>query len=50
MKHLRNVFKIEQQVFFYGNYDTPIDPLVSQKDHVGAVAHDIWKVTGYWFK
>ena len=50
MKHLRNVFKIEQQVFFYGNYDTPMDPLVSQKDHVGAVAHDVWKVTGYQFK
>jgi len=49
MKHLKKAFKIEERVFFYGNYDIPADPLVLPGDHIEAAAYDVWKATGYRF-
>ena len=47
MKHLKKVFKTTEHVFFNGTYDIPVDPLISDKEHVKMTAHDVWKVTGY---
>ncbi|KAH8982149.1 hypothetical protein EDB83DRAFT_2326588 [Lactarius deliciosus] len=49
MKQLKSVFKSADRVFFHGLYNSPLDPLTSEKDHIKATAYDIWKVTGYRF-
>lgn len=50
MKQLKNIFKTSEHVFFYGSYDIPMDPLVSDKEHVQAIAHNVWKESGYRFR
>ena len=50
MKQLKKVFKTSERVFFYGSYDTPANPLVSDKEYVQLTAHDIWKASGYRFR
>jgi hypothetical protein len=34
---------------FHGNYTIAEDPLVSSKERVKMMAHEVWKVTGYRF-
>ncbi len=50
MKQLKKIFKTKERIFFHGSYNAPVDPLISDKDHVRATAHDVWKVTGYRFR
>jgi len=50
MKSLKNVFKTTEDVFFHGSYTIPVDPLVTDKEHVQITAHDLWKATGYRFR
>jgi hypothetical protein len=50
MKQLKEVFETSERVFFCGSYDIPADPLISDKEHVRATAHEVWKVSGYRFK
>ncbi|KAF8257921.1 hypothetical protein EI94DRAFT_1816526 [Lactarius quietus] len=49
MTQLKKIFKTSDHIFFHGCYDVPADPSMSDKDHVKATAHEIWKVTGYRF-
>ncbi|KAJ6546393.1 hypothetical protein DFH09DRAFT_927184, partial [Mycena vulgaris] len=46
---LRHAFKTEKHVEFRGTYQTPEDPLVSDKERVEMTIYEIWKVTGYRF-
>ena len=50
MTHLKKVFKKSDRVFFFACYDSPVDPLTSDKDLINATAHEIWRITGYRFK
>ena len=50
MKQLKQTFKTSERIFFNGSYDLPADPLISDKEHVSATAHNIWKVSGYRFR
>ena len=50
MIHLKRVFELSSDIFFHACFDSPVDPLTSDKDLVNATAHKIWKVTGYRFK
>ncbi|KAF8508628.1 hypothetical protein BU17DRAFT_70752 [Hysterangium stoloniferum] len=49
MKSLRQVFKTNKMVFFYGCYQKSDDPLVSDKEHIQMTAYEIWRVSGYRF-
>ncbi|KAJ6580083.1 hypothetical protein DFH09DRAFT_1246058 [Mycena vulgaris] len=40
---LRHAFKTEKHVEFRGTYQTPEDPLVSDKEHVEMTIYEIWK-------
>ncbi|KII92985.1 hypothetical protein PLICRDRAFT_51294 [Plicaturopsis crispa FD-325 SS-3] len=46
---LQSCFKA-QNVFFHGRFVMPVDPLVTEKEHVQMMAHEVWKVTGYRFR
>lgn len=50
MKQLKNVFKTTECIFFHGCFDTPSDPLISEKDYVKRTTNDIWKASGYRFR
>jgi len=50
MEQLTRIFRTTEQVSFHGCYDTPVDPLVSDKDRVTVTAHNVWKATGYRFR
>ncbi|KAJ7661459.1 hypothetical protein DFH06DRAFT_1268903 [Mycena polygramma] len=39
-----------KHVDFRGTYQTPEDPLITDKEHVQMTVHEIWKVTGYRFR
>ncbi|KAF8136836.1 hypothetical protein K438DRAFT_2121544 [Mycena galopus ATCC 62051] len=47
---LRDTFKASKHVNFYGTYQTPTDPLITEKEHVQMTVLEIWKVTGYRFR
>ena len=50
---LRNHFRTKEQanngVEFAGEYVTPADPLISDKERVDMVIRETWKTTGYRF-
>ena len=46
---IRAGFKKDKHVEFYGTYNMPADPLVTDKERVDMIVHEIWKVTGYRF-
>ena len=50
MIHLKRVFEKSSRIFFHACYDSPVDPLTSDKDLINTTAHKVWKVTGYRFK
>ncbi|KAN0140684.1 hypothetical protein V8E53_001511 [Lactarius tabidus] len=50
MAQLKRIFRTTDNIFFHACYDLPADPLKSDSDHVSAVAHEIWQVTGYRFR
>ncbi|KAF7333854.1 SWIM-type domain-containing protein [Mycena venus] len=47
---LRDAFKSHKHVDFRGTYQTPEDPLMTDKEHVKMTIYEIWKVTGYRFR
>lgn len=49
MNGLREAFKLDTHVEFFGKYTRPADPLVSDRERVQMTVQDIWKVTGYRF-
>ena len=49
MTQLKKAFKTSDLIFFHAYYDLPADPLMTDRDHVKATAHEIWRVTGYRF-
>ena len=49
MKGLREAFKLNDHVDFFGAYTQPADPLVSDREYVQMTVQDIWAVTGYRF-
>ena len=50
MIHLKKVFEKSNRIFFHACYDSPVDPLTSDKDLINMTAHKIWRVTGYRFR
>lgn len=49
MRQLKKLFSTRERISFHGYYDAPTDRLLSDKAHVTATAHEIWKVTGFRF-
>ncbi|KAF8156162.1 hypothetical protein K438DRAFT_1777588 [Mycena galopus ATCC 62051] len=47
---LRDMFKASKHVNFYGTYQTPTDPLITENERVQMTVLEIWKVTGYRFR
>jgi hypothetical protein len=46
---LQKKCKDHHDVQLNGTYTTPEDPLVSNRERVQMLAHEVWKVTGYRF-
>jgi len=46
---IEECFQNSAHVEFYGSYNLPRDPLVSDNERVKMAIHEIWKVTGYRF-
>ncbi|KAJ7078963.1 hypothetical protein C8R44DRAFT_654310 [Mycena epipterygia] len=47
---LREAFKHNKHVDFRGTYQTPEDPLITDKERVQMTVYEIWTVTGYRFR
>ncbi|KAJ7029433.1 hypothetical protein C8F04DRAFT_1187647 [Mycena alexandri] len=47
---LRDAFKHSKHVNFRGTYQTPEDPLITDKERVQMAILELWKVTGYRFR
>ncbi|KAF7966149.1 hypothetical protein HWV62_39928 [Athelia sp. TMB] len=46
---LRTSFASSQHVAFHGTFKLPEDPLITPRERVQMIVHDIWRVTGYRF-
>ncbi|KAK1222359.1 hypothetical protein PQX77_014797 [Marasmius sp. AFHP31] len=49
LQELRQNFSEHPDVDFRGEFTLPTDPLVSDKERVKMMIHEVWKVTGYRF-
>ena len=47
---LKKALKTTDCIFFHACYDLRADLLMSDREHVSATAHEIWKATGYRFR
>lgn len=46
---IRTHFRCGQNINLIGCYKQPEDPLVSNKERIAMIVHELWKVTGYRF-
>ncbi|KAI6004988.1 hypothetical protein EDC04DRAFT_2908091 [Pisolithus marmoratus] len=47
---LREIAQKSSGIKFHGTYTIPVDPMMSEKDHVQSAALEVWRTTGYRFR